>query len=76
MAFGGGTTLGLTGSGGLTGGGGAGGSGLGGASSIMSSGGLTISSKEMFGIPMAAIICRPIEIANAHTKALSRLNEI
>ena len=74
MACGGGTTLGLIGSGGLTGGGG--GSGLGGASSIMSSGGLTISSKEMFGIPIAAMMCTPMEIANAHTKALSRLNEI
>ena len=74
MACGGGTTLGLTGSGGLTGGGG--GSDLGGASSIMSSDGLTISSKEMFGIPIAAMMCNPMEIANAHTKALSRLNEI
>jgi hypothetical protein len=60
---------------GLTGSGVAGGSGLGCASSIMSSAGLTIASTEILGIPMAAMMCIAIEIANAQTNAWSRLND-
>jgi hypothetical protein len=41
----------------------------------MSSAGLTIASTEILGIPMAARMCIPIEIANAQANAWSRLNE-
>ena len=71
----GGTTFGLTGSGGFGGSGGGGGAGFGGASSITNSLGLTIFSNEMPGNSNAASACSAIERAKAQASALSRFIE-